>query len=124
MLFRSSYPDQSLAALSHIWPVLADLPAWSIDRLENDARYSVYLERQNREIENFRRDEEVTLPEALRYEEISGLSGELRGKLKAIQPATLGQAGRIEGITPAALTLLAAHARSHRRSSPAKKPVP
>jgi len=119
-----SYPDQSLLALRQVWPELTDLPEWSIDRLENDARYSVYLERQNREIENFRRDEEVILPAEIRYEEISGLSGELRGKLKTIQPSTLGQAGRIEGITPAALTLLAAHARSHRRSAPAKKSVP
>lgn len=118
-----SYPDQSLAELSHVWPELAGLPDWSIDRLENDARYSVYLERQKREIENFRRDEDVILPPEIRYDEISGLSGELRGKLKTIQPATLGQAGRIEGITPAALTLLAAHARSHRRSAPTEKSV-
>lgn len=116
-----SYPDQSLASLGRLWPELADLPSWSIDRLENDARYSVYLERQNREIENFRHAESISIPDNIHYEEISGLSGELRSKLTAIRPTTLGQAGRIEGITPAALTLLSAHAKSRRkRSEPGK----
>jgi len=114
-----SYPDQSLASLGCLWPELADLPSWSIDRLENDARYSVYLERQNREIESFRHAESISIPSGILYEQISGLSGELRSKLSAIRPTTLGQAGRIEGITPAALTLLSAHAKSRR-----KRPAP
>ena len=116
-----SYPDQSLASLGCLWPELADLPSWSIDRLENDARYSVYLERQNREIESFRNAESISIPSGIQYEEISGLSGELRSKLSAIRPTTLGQAGRIEGITPAALTLLSAHAKSRRKRTTPEK---
>ena len=116
-----SYPDQSLASLGCLWPELADLPSWSIDRLENDARYSVYLERQSREIEGFRHAESISIPSGIHYEEISGLSGELRSKLSAIRPTTLGQAGRIEGITPAALTLLSAHAKSRRKRTAPEK---
>ena len=86
-------------------------------QIEIDAKYAVYLDRQAEDIARFRRDEVLRLPESLDFRAIAGLSAELRDKLIAIRPQTLGQAGRIEGITPAALTLLAAHAKSHARRS-------
>jgi len=106
-----SYPDQTLANLARIWPELGQIPAPLVDRLENDARYAVYLDRQQRDIAVYRRDESLFIPSDLDYSHISGLSAELRLKLEAVRPRTIGQAGRIEGITPAALTLLAARAR-------------
>ena len=106
-----SYPDQSLAELTKIWPELGRFGSGMADRLENDARYAVYLERQERDIAAYRRDESLSLPNDLDYGAVSGLSAELRLKLDAVRPRTLGQAGRIEGMTPAALTLLAARAR-------------
>jgi tRNA uridine 5-carboxymethylaminomethyl modification enzyme len=88
-----------------------------VDRLENDARYAVYLDRQLKDIESFRRDEALSMPADMDYSDISGLSSELCNKLSLVKPRTLGQAGRIEGMTPAALTVLAARAR--RRNKPA-----
>jgi tRNA uridine 5-carboxymethylaminomethyl modification enzyme len=76
--------------------------------LEIDAKYAVYLERQNRDIARFRSDEERLLPADLDYRTLRGLSHEIRQKLDRIRPRTLGQAGRIEGMTPGALTLLGA----------------
>ena len=93
------------------------------DRMKTDATYAVYLDRQNADIAAFRRDEAVRLPPALDYATISGLSNEMRVKLETVRPGTLGQAARIEGVTPAALTLLAAHARRGARSVPVAAPV-
>ena len=112
-----SYPDQSVTSLSGIWPELKDVPGWLADRVETDARYAVYLERQDADIAAFRRDEALLLPPGLAYRSLPGLSAELAMKLEAIRPVSLGQAGRIEGMTPAALTLLAAHARRARASA-------
>jgi tRNA uridine 5-carboxymethylaminomethyl modification enzyme len=109
-----SHSGQSVAALARIWPELGDIPAPLAEKLETDATYAVYLDRQVRDIAAFKRDEAVALPEELDFGVISGLSHELRMKLDAVRPATLGHAARIEGITPAALTLLAAHARGPR----------
>jgi tRNA uridine 5-carboxymethylaminomethyl modification enzyme len=112
-----SYPGQTMAGLAALWPELDRFGPKMIDRLENDARYAVYLDRQLRDIEAYRRDEALTLPSDFDYSEVSGLSTELRVKLARVQPQTLGQAGRIEGMTPAALTLLASRARRRPRSS-------
>ena len=112
-----SYPGQTLAGLAALWPELDRFGPKMVDRLENDARYAVYLDRQLRDIEAYRRDEALTLPSDFDYSEVSGLSTELRVKLARVQPQTLGQAGRIEGMTPAALTLLASRARRRPRSS-------
>lgn len=113
-----SYPDQTLANLARIWPELGQIPAPLVDRLENDARYAVYLDRQQRDIAVYRCDESLFIPSDLDYAHISGLSAELRLKLEAVRPRTIGQAGRIEGITPAALTLLAARARKRVSNRP------
>ncbi|MGP8232409.1 MAG: tRNA uridine-5-carboxymethylaminomethyl(34) synthesis enzyme MnmG [Methylovirgula sp.] len=107
------FPDVDFARLLGIWPELGGIDAKAAAQIEIDAKYDVYLDRQAEDIARFRRDETLRLPESLDYRAISGLSAELRDKLTAIRPQTLGQAGRIEGITPAALTLLAAHAKSH-----------
>jgi tRNA uridine 5-carboxymethylaminomethyl modification enzyme len=86
-----------------------DDPVW--EQLEIEARYAPYLDRQRHDAERLRRDEHVALPADLPYASIPGLSNELRDKLVRVQPRTLAQAGRIEGMTPAALTLLLLEAR-------------
>jgi tRNA uridine 5-carboxymethylaminomethyl modification enzyme len=106
-----SQPGVAFDDLLRLWPGLADVPVRLRDRLEADAKYAVYLPRQEADIVSYRRDESILLPDALDYDSLSGLSAELRGKLRSIRPRTLGQAGRVEGMTPAAMTLLAAHAR-------------
>jgi tRNA uridine 5-carboxymethylaminomethyl modification enzyme len=106
-----SYPDISIERLSPIWPDLARVPLRVRDRLETDARYAVYLDRQDRDIAAFRREEAIVLPGSIDYAALPGLSNELRAKLTAVRPGTLGQASRIEGMTPAALTLLLAQVK-------------
>ena len=85
------------------------------EQVEIDAAYAGYLDRQAADAEAFRRDEDLRLPADLDYAAIGGLSNEVREKLTAVRPATLGQAGRIEGVTPGALTALLAHVRRQRR---------
>jgi tRNA uridine 5-carboxymethylaminomethyl modification enzyme len=104
-----SHPDIGVERLAQIWPQLAELPAKIAQQLEIDAKYEVYLSRQAADIAAYRRDESLALPEGLDYAELRGLSNEVRHKLQTLRPRTIGQAGRIDGITPAALTLLAAH---------------
>ena len=112
-----SHPEMSVDRLAAIWPELGAIPAAARESLETDARYAVYLDRQAADAEAFRRDEDFALPPSLDVGALAGLSAELRAKLDLIRPATLGHASRIEGITPAALTLLAAHARRRPRES-------
>ncbi|MCC3245737.1 tRNA uridine-5-carboxymethylaminomethyl(34) synthesis enzyme MnmG [Methylocystis sp. WRRC1] len=107
-----AFPSVTLARLQEIWPELAEIDPSTAERVETDARYSVYLDRQQADIDSFRRDEQLALPESLDYGSIAGLSAELRGKLTYLRPRTIGQAQRIDGMTPSALTLLAARARS------------
>lgn len=104
-------PEMTVARLSAIWPELGEIGAKTAERIETDARYAVYLDRQQADIDAFRRDEQLALPDSLDYGSIAGLSAELRGKLAFLKPRTLGQAQRIDGMTPSALTLLAARAR-------------
>lgn len=112
-----SYPTITWSDLNRVWPELGEISDRIAARIETDAKYAVYLDRQERDIAAFRRDEDLTLPESLSFKGISGLSAELAGKLEAVRPRTLGQAGRVEGMTPAALTLLVAHAKSAARSA-------
>jgi tRNA uridine 5-carboxymethylaminomethyl modification enzyme len=104
-------PSVTVARLKEIWPELGEIDPATAERIETDARYAVYLDRQQADIDAFRRDEQLALPETLDYDSIAGLSAELRGKLSFLKPRTLGQAQRIDGMTPSALTLLAARAR-------------
>ncbi len=106
-----SFPEITFARLRAIWPELSAIDAATAAQVEIDAAYAVYLDRQAADIDAYRRDEQLSLPAALDYAGIPGLSSELTAKLAFLRPRTIGQAGRIEGITPAALTLLAARAR-------------
>ena len=108
-----AYPTIGFDDLARIWPQIG---AWSPavrEQVEIDAAYSGYLDRQAADAEAFRRDESLRLPAGLDYGAVGGLSNEIREKLSAIRPLTLGQAARIEGMTPGALTALLAHARRH-----------
>ena len=109
-----AYPDVTLDVLAGLWP---EINAWSPavrEQVEIDAAYAGYLDRQAADVEAFRRDEALRLPADLDYGAIGGLSNEVRSKLIAVRPLTLGQAARIEGVTPGALTALLAHVRRPR----------
>jgi tRNA uridine 5-carboxymethylaminomethyl modification enzyme len=106
-----AYPAIGIAELRSIWPQLGALEPKIAEQLEIDAKYAVYLDRQAADVAAYRRDETLELSPSLDYDDLPGLSMEVRQKLATIRPRTLGQAGRIDGITPAALTLLAAHVR-------------
>ena len=114
-----SYPDIGIADIARIWPEFADLPSKIAEQLEIDAKYAVYLDRQSADIDSYRKDESFELPEQLDYASLQGLSNEIRQKLQVHKPRTIGQAGRIDGITPAALTLLVAHVRRASKGRPA-----
>jgi tRNA uridine 5-carboxymethylaminomethyl modification enzyme len=101
-----AYPGIDVARLALIWPELGGLTPDIAEQLEIDSRYAGYLERQTRDIAAFRRDEALLLPETLDYAAVGSLSAEIRGKLAAARPATLGAAARISGVTPAALVAL------------------
>lgn len=116
-----SYPDLGFERLAAIWPELGAYPTAISARVTADAVYAVYLDRQAAEIQSYQRDQALKLPPGLDLDSISGLSNELKAKLAVERPADLAQAGRIEGMTPAALLLLAAHARKNR---PAGASVP
>ena len=106
-----SLPDVTLRRLAAIWPELNDIAPEIAEQLEIDAHYAGYLDRQEGDIAAFRRDESLVIPERLDYSAIHGLSTECRSKLAQVRPRTLGQASRIDGITPAALTLVLAAIR-------------
>ena len=106
-----AYPGIDLDRLAAIWPQLAALAPEVAEQVEIDARYAGYLERQERDIATFRRDEALLLPDDLDYAAIGSLSHEICGKLAAARPATLGAAARISGVTPAALVALLRHVR-------------
>ena len=110
-----SYPDFSAADLMPIWPEFADLEPKISNQLEIDAKYDVYLSRQAADVESYRRDESFVLDDDLDYDALPGLSNEARHKLQSHRPRTIGQAARIDGMTPAALTLLIAHVRRQNR---------
>jgi tRNA uridine 5-carboxymethylaminomethyl modification enzyme len=112
-----SHPNIGITQLAGIWPELADLPAKIAEQLEIDAKYEVYLSRQAADIAAYRRDESLQLPESLDYSQLPGLSNEVRQKLAAARPATIGQAARMDGITSAALTLLVAHLNRRARAA-------
>ena len=106
-----SYPDIGIAEVSRIWPRLGALPPAVAEQLEIDAKYDVYLSRQAADIDAYRRDEALVLPDHLDYAAIVGLSNEARHKLATNRPRSIGHAAKLEGVTPAALTLLVAHLR-------------
>ena len=104
-----AYPDIDLERLSAIWPQLKGLDGKVAGQVQTDAAYAVYLARQENDINAVRREEARAIPEDFDYRQLSGLSTELRQKLERIRPQNLGQAARIDGMTPAAITLILAH---------------
>jgi tRNA uridine 5-carboxymethylaminomethyl modification enzyme len=110
-----AYPSIGFEQLVAIWPELGSLSRQAREQIEIDAMYSGYLERQALDVEAFKRDEELRLDPALDYASVGGLSSEVREKLSRARPVTLGQAARIEGVTPGALTALLAHVKRERR---------
>jgi len=106
-----AYPDICFDDLLPVWPELSNLPHFAREYLETEALYAGYIERQARDIAVFQRDEGLRIPENLDYGIIGGLSNEVRHKLESVRPATLGQAARIEGVTPGALTAVLAYVR-------------
>jgi tRNA uridine 5-carboxymethylaminomethyl modification enzyme len=110
-----SYPEIGLDRLKPIWPEIGDMPPRIAEQLAVDARYAVYLKRQEADIAAFRKDEAMAIPTGFAFDAIPGLSSELRQKLGAARPSSLGQAARLDGMTPAALMLLLAHLKKGER---------
>jgi tRNA uridine 5-carboxymethylaminomethyl modification enzyme len=106
-----AYKGIGFAELAIIWPDLAEVSTDIAAQLEIEALYAGYLDRQAADVAALRRDESLGLPDSLDYAAVGGLSNEVLQKLEAIRPATLGQAGRIEGVTPGALTALLSHVK-------------
>jgi tRNA uridine 5-carboxymethylaminomethyl modification enzyme len=103
-----SYPDMNMAVLTKLWPQLEKIDTDIADQLSIDAQYAVYLDRQKADIESMRRDEQRRIPDDIDYDVINGLSNEMRQKLTQFRPQTIAQAQALDGMTPAALTLLLA----------------
>ena len=112
-----AYPNIDMADLAQVWPELSEMDSDTVEYLTIDATYAGYLERQQRDIDAFRRDEGLRIPDALDYDTIGGLSNEVRSKLIAARPATLGQASRIEGVTSGALMAVLAHIKKAQRAA-------
>ncbi|MBN9248353.1 MAG: tRNA uridine-5-carboxymethylaminomethyl(34) synthesis enzyme MnmG, partial [Hyphomicrobium sp.] len=103
-----AFPEISLDRLKSVWPEIGNIQPRIADQLEVDARYAAYLRRQDEDVDQLKRDEAVRIPDDFDYAAIPSLSAEIRQKLARHRPSTIAQAGRIEGMTPAALlTLLA-----------------
>ena len=113
-----AYPEVEWANVTSIWPQLNAIDPKTAVHLEIDAKYDVYLARQAADVQAFRRDEGLVLTD-VDYRAVPGLSNEARQKLEAVRPRTIGQAGRIEAMTPAALAILAAYLRREARRSSA-----
>ena len=111
-----SLPVIDFSTLARVWPQLKEHAPDIVEQLEIDAHYSGYIDRQEADILAFRREESLTLPDHLVYDGLPGLSTEAVQKLNTVRPRTLGQAGRIDGVTPAALTIILAHVRAETRA--------
>jgi tRNA uridine 5-carboxymethylaminomethyl modification enzyme len=114
-----AYPEMGWEALRGIWPELSVVDPSIAVHLEIDAKYDVYLKRQTADVDAFRRDEGLVLAD-IDYADVPGLSNEARSKLEAARPRTVGQAGRLDGLTPAALGILAAYLRREARRKTSK----
>jgi tRNA uridine 5-carboxymethylaminomethyl modification enzyme len=110
-----AYNNIDIGKLATLWPEIGGIPIELHPQLKIDAGYVGYIERQDADIEAFRRDESLEFPDDLNFDMVNGLSNEARTKLREARPATLGAAARISGVTPAALTILLSHVRQPRR---------
>jgi tRNA uridine 5-carboxymethylaminomethyl modification enzyme len=114
-----SHQNISISDLAKIWPRFAEFTPNITEQIEIDAKYDVYLSRQAADVAAYRRDENFQLPDEFDYASLPGLSNEVKQKLAAHRPRTIGHAAKIDGVTPAALALLVAHVKRGRRK-PAK----
>jgi tRNA uridine 5-carboxymethylaminomethyl modification enzyme len=112
-----SYPYVTISDLEKIWPRFGEFAPHIAEQIEIDATYDVYLSRQAADIAAYRRDESFELPDDFDYAALPGLSNEMKQKLQTQRPRTIGHASRIDGVTPAALTLLVAHVRRGKKKS-------
>ena len=104
-----SYSEIGFEDVARLWPELNQINDSVAEQIKIDAGYAVYLERQQADIDVIAKDEARAIPEDFDYDQLPGLSNELKHKLNLVKPTSLGQAGRIDGITPAGLTLILAH---------------
>jgi tRNA uridine 5-carboxymethylaminomethyl modification enzyme len=112
-----AYPDMTFARLAAGWQRLAETDRRTAEQIEIEAKYAVYLDRQTADIAAARRDEGVAIPSDFEFNSVDGLSNEIKARLTAIRPETLGQASRVEGVTPVAITLLAVALRRRQKAS-------
>jgi tRNA uridine 5-carboxymethylaminomethyl modification enzyme len=101
-----AYPEIDFGQLRAIWPQLAAIPDFVLEPLQAEALYSGYVGRQTADIESYRREQALVLPDDLDYRAVPSLSAELQQKLSRMKPESLGQAARVEGMTPAAVSAL------------------
>ena len=113
-VLRSSYQilshkDVKMNKIRNIWPKLPNHGNEIDEQIEINSHYRGYLKKQNADILAFKRDENLIIPDIINYDDFSGLSNEVKDKFKKIRPKTMGQALRIDGITPAAVYILLSH---------------
>ncbi|SDI79445.1 tRNA uridine-5-carboxymethylaminomethyl(34) synthesis enzyme MnmG [Lutimaribacter saemankumensis] len=114
-----AFPDVGFEEVARLDPTLQDVDEEARRQLEKDALYANYIERQKRDVEAMKRDEQQAIPASFDFALIDGLSNELKTKLEATRPGNLAQAARIDGMTPAALTLILARLRREKREKTA-----
>jgi tRNA uridine 5-carboxymethylaminomethyl modification enzyme len=108
-----TYPDVDVTWLVKIEPRFAAIDAKTAERLETEAKYSVYLDRQKSDVAQIRHEESRQIPETVDFASVPGLSNELKQKMQARRPRSIADAQRMEGMTPAALAIIVAHVRHH-----------
>ncbi|MDX8462835.1 tRNA uridine-5-carboxymethylaminomethyl(34) synthesis enzyme MnmG [Mesorhizobium humile] len=107
-----AHPGVDMAWLARVEPRFAELDAKTAERLETEAKYSVYLDRQQADVAQIRHEESRLIPETIDFSDVPGLSNELKQKMKTRQPRSIADAQRMEGMTPAALAIIVAHVRN------------
>ncbi|WP_455480739.1 tRNA uridine-5-carboxymethylaminomethyl(34) synthesis enzyme MnmG [Bartonella sp. B12(2025)] len=110
-----AYPHMTIERLSHFWPQLQSIDSKTVESLEIEAQYAVYLEKQAQDIVALQRDEHLEIPSSLDIQSISGLSNELKTKIQEISPRSIADAQKIDGMTPAALSLIITYIQRKRR---------
>jgi tRNA uridine 5-carboxymethylaminomethyl modification enzyme len=103
--------DVNMSKIREIWPEIPYFSKEIDEQVEINAHYRGYLKKQKADILAFKRDENLIIPDKINYDELSGLSNEVKAKFKEIRPKTMGQALRIDGITPAAVYILLSHVK-------------
>ena len=116
-----AYPDTTVDSLKHVWPELSALSPKIAEVLEIEASYAVYMKRQHADIVDIKRDEDRTIPDDFDFTQLSGLSSELKQKLQAARPTSIAKAARVDGMTPAAISLILALVRKGSASTDEKR---